>query len=296
MNQALDGVVDVQVEWTGGDLHGRVGKHLILCQVTRLSEALGESESAATITMDEYGRQVTAQCFQVPFTIKDTNECLLPAGHAMRHECQSPSRCVNTIGSYECVCPLLNEHDDMQLQQQEGSAAFWDALEKQRRSPWELSLGQKSSCPSKASTYGCCPSTWTSTHTEGSSCRRRFTCPSDTCREHDCTSSATCVRAESPLTRPSYTCQCASGMLGNGHTCRSGDPKPAPKVRFDGVTPTEGTVRANFCGCTKPVVDACAGFPPCKGKLMRLSLSSINKFYSQYILCFRETRTMRGFR
>jgi hypothetical protein len=55
--------------------------------------------------------------------------------------------------------------------------------------------------------------------------------------------------------------------MGNGHRCRPGDIKPEPKVKFDGKTPTELTVKNNyFCDCTKPVVDPCDGFPPCTGK------------------------------
>jgi hypothetical protein len=61
--------------------------------------------------------------------------------------------------------------------------------------------------------------------------------------------------------------------MGNGHACRPGiDAKPEPKVMFDGVTPTDETLKHNYyCGCTTPVIDACAGFPPCKGTLWRNS-------------------------
>jgi hypothetical protein len=56
--------------------------------------------------------------------------------------------------------------------------------------------------------------------------------------------------------------------MGNGRKCRPGiDPKPVPKVMFDGKTPTEETIKNNYyCDCTRPVVDACTGFPPCKEK------------------------------
>jgi len=38
-------------------------------------------------------------------------------------------------------------------------------------------------------------------------------------------------------------------------------------LMFDGVTPTALTVKNNYyCGCTKPKIDACSGFPPCQGK------------------------------
>ena len=48
------------------------------------------------------------------------------------------------------------------------------------------------------------------------------------------------------------------------------DVKPEPKVRYDGVTPTEETRRklegGLICGCSLPVVDACSGFPKCPGE------------------------------
>jgi hypothetical protein len=56
------------------------------------------------------------------------------------------------------------------------------------------------------------------------------------------------------------------GLMGNGHACQKGDVKPKPMVKYDGVTPTEETLKHNYyCGCTKPEVDACAGFSPCQG-------------------------------
>ena len=56
--------------------------------------------------------------------------------------------------------------------------------------------------------------------------------------------------------------------MGNGHKCRKGiDKDPMPKVMFDGVTPTDETRREGlYCGCTKPIVDPCAGFPKCQGE------------------------------
>jgi hypothetical protein len=56
--------------------------------------------------------------------------------------------------------------------------------------------------------------------------------------------------------------------MGNGHECRKGiDLPPKPMVMYDGITPTDETVKQGFyCGCTKPVIDPCAGFPKCEGK------------------------------
>jgi len=290
INRVLDGVVDVEVEWTGANLHGRVGEHLIGTRVTRLVGSSSSIPSEGEIHRDEFGREVVSRCFHVPINIVDTDECSLPKNHPMKHKCHHSSVCVNTNGSYECRCPRLPDSD-------EGS---------NNRSPWEVSFASaaKTSCPSSPSTDGCCP---VSAHSsEGKQCRARFKCPVDPCSSsssssaggtdqkptHDCAPSATCVRAESPnnhvLGKPRdsssvssssssppvlssklyYTCECPDGFMGNGRSCRPGiDAPPKPMLMFDGVTPTALTIKNNYyCGCTKPKIDACSGFPPCQGK------------------------------
>jgi hypothetical protein len=73
-----------------------------------------------------------------------------------------------------------------------------------------------------------------------------------------------------------YKCQCPSGLYGNGHVCNPGDSIPNPKVGFDGL-PTEATRTANFCGCTKPSVDQCAGFPTCEAKNTACTIAADGK-------------------
>ena len=266
VNQVLEGVVDVEVEWTGADLHGRVGEHIVQCKVTRLASSVHSSQEHL-ISTDELGRQLVTQCFHVPFTILDTNECLLAEGHPMRHKCHESSRCVNTVGSYECLCRGLDDELAVTIPETVDDL-FWLRLDTQKRSPWDLSFSSAAltSCPSAPSTYGCCPE---HVHTkDGASCRASFRCPEDPCiKHHTCAHSAKCARTESPMDEPNYKCQCPDHLMGNGHVCRPGiDVKPQPKVGFDG-TPTKETIDNDYyCDCTKPVVDACAGFPPCKGR------------------------------
>jgi hypothetical protein len=275
INRVLEGVVDVEVEWHGHDLQGRVGEHTVQCKVTRLSQVL-KTEAAVTPYTDESGRSVVTQCFHVPFTILDTNECSLPPTHPMRHQCHASSICVNTIGSYECLCPAQDASRNPApgtTVKEEHENSFW-ALADADRNAWERAVNRTSltTCPGAAFTHGCCPVRGHSK--DGAACRLAFACPTDPCRagHDDCAARATCERAASPLAQPTnYHCTCPLGYMGNGHACRATIDRmpPAPKVMFDGVTPTEETVKQNYyCDCTRPVVDACSGFPACQGEFV----------------------------
>lgn len=275
--------MDVEVEWHGDDLHGKVGEHTVQCKVTRLAQVVSEEAQVQSYT-DDAGRAVVTQCFHVPFTILDTNECTLPPQHPMRHQCHSSAICVNTIGAYECLCPLDDNSQNPAPGTTVKDVGFWDEIVAQDRNDWEVAYNRTSrtTCPSRPSTYGCCKSRVHSK--DGASCRQAFRCPVDPCSSdstaHDCAASAECVRTASPVQNPNFRCQCPAGLLGNGHMCRPGiDPAPEPKVMFDGVTPTEETVKQNYyCDCTKPVIDACSGFPTCPGTYNYMEMDRLRNF------------------
>jgi Calcium-binding EGF domain len=376
INRELQGVMDVEVEWKGSDFwkvnhdhhhhhhHSmiRVGEHMIQCKVTRSVPSSSTTLSSTSMDNnddDEYPHQVrdkehnetqqpnddmlsltTTECYHIPFTITDTNECFLPNDHPMKHQCDIHSTiCVNTIGSYECICPRIlqqeqndqhHHHYQQQQQQQQQQdnehhgnhdpnqiqfgmtitdpIAFFTLLHDNHsndRTPWELSYKSisQSSCPYQPSTFGCCEdyhhptshptTTSSSTSSSSSSCRAQFHCPIDPCSQpeyNDCSSHATCVRKVTPSIRkviPSsstvtatttnhhqhhhphhreYTCKCPLGYMGNGYQCQKDDAIPQPKLKYDGITPTDDTIKHHmYCDCTIPIIDPCDGYTSCTG-------------------------------
>lgn len=267
----------MDVNWSGVDIQRVVGDHSVHATVTRI---LPSSNTEVD------GRETVTQCFIIPFKILDTNECTLPVGHTMRHRCRDPSVCVNTIGSYECLCPFVSQSDDAaenkidplteHNQSMTPSEDFWIKVAQSTaiRTPWDLSLSLTSSvCHQLPSTKGCCG---IDAHTvSGRDCRSSFRCPIDPCNKNStgypCNQLAECRRSDSPLGSVSslHTCVCPPKTIGNGKKCRPGiDPIPQPKVGFDGITPTSDTLQnlETYCGCTVPTIDPCSGFPPCSHK------------------------------
>ena len=330
INRDVKGVVDVEVNWSGAELHKRVGEHVVKCTVTRSTaanandEEEGEDTDGQSTTYDgeEQQQKLVSQCFEVPFTILDVNECTVPPSSSMVHQCPPPSICVNTLGSYECLCPSeatttsatnINHGLDiieaiLKDEQFIPDGNFWQKLNEltMNKSPWELSLGSssESSCPNMSSTHSCCEEDGHSK--EGRECRSSFHCPVDPCGDSidvaaknnrggggatttrgkqqvgstttaNCASNAICQRTPTPLSKPNYQCVCPPGLFGNGHACDVRNErrvkqlgKIEPKVKYDGVTPTEETRRALdsglICGCVDAQVDVCDGFPKCPGE------------------------------
>ncbi|CAN0197319.1 unnamed protein product, partial [Hapterophycus canaliculatus] len=62
----------------------------------------GKFTATATITRVSPSGEDVEQCYDIPYEIRDTDECSLPEGHPMRHKCHRSTVCINTVGSYEC--------------------------------------------------------------------------------------------------------------------------------------------------------------------------------------------------
>ena len=86
VNRELSGVVDVEVLFTGSEIHSRVGNRTVQCSVTRLLSAVAVADSDSDSDsgdihggyergVDEEGRDVVTQCFFIRFTITNVNEC-----------------------------------------------------------------------------------------------------------------------------------------------------------------------------------------------------------------------------
>ena len=67
-----------------------------------INRKVGKFTATAIITRVGPGDVDEELCFEIPYEITDTDECMLPVGQPMRHKCHGSTVCRNTLGSYEC--------------------------------------------------------------------------------------------------------------------------------------------------------------------------------------------------
>ena len=256
INREIEGVQNVQITWDGSTLRQQqngVGLHHVQTLVERSTTS-------------------QQQCFIVPMEIQDTDECTLPPSHEWYHKCHSSAVCINTIGGYECLCPLLNpQHQSILIEKFQANMKSnsigttqqqeWDDSISHpfgNRSLWEVNLPISSDskittavnkCHGEASTKFCCDSDAHSV--QGRICRSTFICPMDPCNSTSSPSPcdaklATCTRSIHPWDTPNFSCTCPEGYIGNGHACPS-------------TTLTDEDPYSYYlCGCKPIQVDLCA--------------------------------------
>lgn len=173
------------------------------------------------------GGEIQAHCYQLKYTVHDVDECTntdLSHGAAWVSQCDASATCVNSIGSYNCVC----EGDYFGTR----------------------NAGQ-GKCSGLLTTEDCCGDDIT--------CKADFVCHTDHCSGHKCAADAKCI----PGTAPNeYACECNEDYVGDGLTCeyinycKGGDKCPRacecvshadqngytcpPKPGFIDYTPPEG--------------------------------------------------------
>jgi hypothetical protein len=86
LNNYFEGLTSVNIDYDGKALSGVIGKYLVTASLQRIINDKKISE-----------------CYTIDYWVEDVNEC-----ETGEHKCQSLTECVNTIGSYECKCPLPN--------------------------------------------------------------------------------------------------------------------------------------------------------------------------------------------
>ncbi len=181
LNEHIEGVVNVDISLRGNPKNTEVGKFMITAIINRIVQL-------------ENGRQESVEeCFEIPYEIRDMDECSLPPSHPMSHNCHPSAQCVNVVGSYECSCERGSW----------GVSGSGSPYPQKGMVLWILSYvglikssGEKSrgNCGGKANTSECCFSAhyhddlWISEK----NCKSDFRCTSDPCLGEKCPSRSSC--------------------------------------------------------------------------------------------------------
>ncbi|CAN0206003.1 unnamed protein product [Ascophyllum nodosum] len=178
INDMLEGVTSMSMDYSGQGINRKVGKFTATAIITRVGPGDVDEEL----------------CFEIPYEITDTDECMLPVGQPMRHKCHGSTVCRNTLGSYECEC----------------TGGFWG--EKGSGSP---SLDDKpikmedGTCGGEQSTDSCCGRYLPYNVERMAKCREDFKCTSDPCKGHTCDEHSWCSPGRG---YEDYECPCKDGF------------------------------------------------------------------------------------
>lgn len=190
LNNHFTDIVSVNIDYDGKALSGIIGKYLV----------------TAILERNINNNNEIRECYTIDYIVEDVNEC-----ETGDHKCHSSSHCVNTIGSYECECPIGYFGI-------EGSGSVIS----QKSPKYGLCGGEKY-------TAKCCQSNCGLDKVCLEKCKSDFRCTNDPCINNKCHPLAKCNPRNGTHT---YTCQCPEGYVGDGVQCE----KFIPRNYCDGPT------------------------------------------------------------
>jgi hypothetical protein len=191
VNRELTGVVKVKLDWGAEHINGIVGLKFVRADVVR------KMPQGDTVEM----------CYMVPFHITDVDECATDPWHKLAHKCHVSAKCVNTHGSYECVCP-------------DGSFGVTGSGSHggSESHMFGATTQQPGACGGQLTTEECCAIDGCEKHECGSNCKKAFRCTDDHCLGNSCSKDAVCIPNPAAGMK-AYTCQCNDDFEGDGHQC-----------------------------------------------------------------------------
>jgi len=233
-------IYSIKFQYEGENKRLQVGRHEIQA-IAQLSE--NGTESLQRNTQDALENShfnAQTHLYKAIYVVEDVDECSFSRDHPWHHKCGRGSICVNTIGSYECICP----------QETIGYSAMEVAF---------------SSCSGVSSTEHCC----NDTGKDKDECKSMFRCTNDLCLGK-CSKNAICVRKNDTMlsnlddlgkTKRSlqYECRCPKEpkrLIGSGYLCNS--QQPIPMVDRNGNLQGDLSEK-DYCGCHDPRIDFCIG-------------------------------------